>query len=66
MEQTNSCRRGGGRGGLVERRGRDESKNMCERLRDMDIRERIDCGREGRAGWRGAKGKKGIGTTVIK
>ena len=28
MEQTDSCKRGGWRRGLIERRGRDQSKNI--------------------------------------
>ena len=30
MEQTESDQRGGGRGIMVEKRGRDETKNMYE------------------------------------
>ena len=30
MEQTDSDQRSGGRGIMVERRGRDSTKNMCE------------------------------------
>ena len=57
MEQTDSGQRGGARGIMVERRGRDQTKNMYEWLTDMDNSVGIDCGSGGGMGRIGQRGK---------
>ena len=44
MEQTDSGQRGGERGIMVERWGRDQSKNMYEWPKDLGDRAGIYCG----------------------
>ena len=65
IEQTGNYRRGGGRRGMEEGKGRDQLKNMYEWLMDMNKESRGNCGQEGWAGWQRIKGKN-IGTTLIE
>ena len=50
MKQTDSCKWGVMRWGLIERRGRDQSKNTHKGTVDMDQGKGTDYG-SGRAGW---------------
>ena len=57
MQQTDSEQKRVERGIMVERRGRDQTKNMYEWLTDMDNSVGIDCGSEGGMGGEGQKEK---------
>ena len=57
MEQTDTDQRGGGKGIMVERRGRNYSKNMYEQSMDMENRVWTDCGSGGGLGGGEQRGK---------
>ena len=50
MEQTENDQRGGKSGIIMERRGRDQTKNMYEWPINIDDSVEIDCGHGGKDG----------------
>ena len=58
MKQTGRGERVGKQWGLIDGRGRDQSKNTCEGPVDMDNGVGVDYESGRLAGWRVAKGEK--------